>query len=355
MVALTLFNPKAMNHYKPIVVEETNEWKKRVLLALSTIFICCVIVLGSATALTLDLTTNSDNSTIVCGEALLKACRARLELLNGQHKNQTAEIEKLKEMDDQMEDLMNKLLNCEKNMKHLQNSVMEIRIRYEHLLELIDTDRIGQKTHIENNYAALEIGESHINQIGLFYCMIPKNGATITKIMLCDLYRYFRQIPFKAAFGPKKKLSECKLKKWKLDYKNNQNKWEVCQNPVRFVLIREPLKRFLSLYGYLCDYLKMCGSEIDIHKFTKDVYLLLSTRSVKETNFVEKHGDIVIYHAQPQSWFCNLSEELKKFHLIHHNSNRLEMRSEFQKIRYSFIFSTPTHNTQTMRKPSQRF
>ncbi|CAJ0916482.1 unnamed protein product, partial [Mesorhabditis belari] len=181
---------------------------------------------------------------------------------------------------------------------------------------------------------AIDQPDSNVNKMGIFHCQIPKNGATIMKVIMCDLYRYFKGMPFKIKYEKDKSLSECQLEQW---YKNlvatkyKADLWKTNPEATKIAVIRHPLKRFLSLYGYLCEQVNLCGVGTNIHKFTKDVYTLLSTRSVNGTLFKETNQAVLEYHAQPQTWFCNLSTDYQKFHLIHNAGDRLAMRLELQK------------------------
>ncbi|CAJ0923496.1 unnamed protein product, partial [Mesorhabditis belari] len=172
----------------------------------------------------------------------------------------------------------------------------------------------------------------NFHEAGIFFCQIPKNGATIMQIILCDLFRYYKGIPFKVEYGQGKQSSNCQAEGWykKLSgIRSQNNTWEPNQEDTLIAVIRHPLKRFLSLYRYLCEQLQMCGSA-NIHEFTKDVYTLLTTRSIHGTHFKDSDQKIVEYHAQPQTWFCILSHNSQKFHLIRNEGDRLAMHSELK-------------------------
>ncbi|CAJ0957998.1 unnamed protein product, partial [Mesorhabditis belari] len=182
---------------------------------------------------------------------------------------------------------------------------------------------------------AVEPTDTNFDQMGIFHCQIPKNAATIMKIVLCDLYRYWKGIAFKLQLTKDKQLSECQANGWWKEQvgagkKYRRDFWQPGAEKTKIAVTRHPVKRFVSLYQFLCENFKLCGVKPDIHTFTKDIYTLLKTKSVKGTNFQEKDRDIIDYHAQPQTWFCNLAADHANFHLIHFSSDRVAMKSEIK-------------------------
>ncbi|CAJ0961072.1 unnamed protein product, partial [Mesorhabditis belari] len=185
--------------------------------------------------------------------------------------------------------------------------------------------------------AAWEIPETNFSRLGLFYCRIPKNGSTLMKIVLCDLYRYFKRISFTPKFTRDEEISECQLQNWYEKVKLlKKPRWELRQKRelVKFSVIRHPIDRFVSLYGHFCEQLKYCG-ETNIEIFARDLYNLMSNgwkNSTANGKIFIHARQLIYYHAQPQFWFCNFPLEIENYHLVHHNFDGETMKSELQMV-----------------------
>ncbi|CAJ0571888.1 unnamed protein product, partial [Mesorhabditis spiculigera] len=102
--------------------------------------------------------------------------------------------------------------------------------------------------------------------------------------------------------------------------------WPVKNPPLLFTVVRDPIDRFVSIYGHFCVTNSQCGDKT-IHQFAEDVYLSYTGHM----SFVTENP-IVRLHAFPHTEFCGLYQDHKKYEVIYYSEDREDMRRQFLNI-----------------------
>ncbi|CAJ0926846.1 unnamed protein product, partial [Mesorhabditis belari] len=155
-------------------------------------------------------------------------------------------------------------------------------------------------------------------QLGLQFCPIPKTGSTITHTMLCDIHREYRGIFFERKYSSDLGGdNDCKLNDWYPEH--HKAFWAKRKVPLKFTIVRDPIDRFVSLYGSACDQLKMCKDR-DIHEFAHWVNNMRKQRGAAARKIRDGEGHElyrwIFYHALPQTSFCNLVADRERSCLV---------------------------------------
>ncbi|CAJ0567508.1 unnamed protein product, partial [Mesorhabditis spiculigera] len=161
--------------------------------------------------------------------------------------------------------------------------------------------------------------------IGLTYCRVPKTGSTIIHTILCDLLRMLHGIQFEQKFDAGLDgANPCFLNDSFIH--NGIATWPVKNPPLLFTVVRDPIDRFVSIYGHFCVTNSQCGDKT-IHQFAEDVYLSYTGHM----SFVTENP-IVRLHAFPHTEFCGLYQDHKKYEVIYYSEDREDMRRQFLNI-----------------------
>ncbi|CAJ0960246.1 unnamed protein product, partial [Mesorhabditis belari] len=90
-------------------------------------------------------------------------------------------------------------------------------------------------------------------------------------------------------------------------------------------MVRDPVERFVSLYGDICEKHDWCG-ERDIHSFARWVYDFQRHDGKAKTK-KQRH---ILYHSWAQTRFCGVKN--KDIILVHHSHDKAKMKREFMKL-----------------------
>ncbi|CAJ0567501.1 unnamed protein product, partial [Mesorhabditis spiculigera] len=151
--------------------------------------------------------------------------------------------------------------------------------------------------------------------MGLQYCRLPKTGSTILLSALCDMQREFRGINFTQVLNST--FLEVKNDCWynKTFYRTHKTeKWAKPKRKVKFIIVRDPVERFVSLYSYICLYEKLCPKRTGIQKFAQDIYNAYRG----ENNYIRTRPPIW-GHVSPQANFCQLRKRWPDFDIVYHS------------------------------------
>ncbi|CAJ0915935.1 unnamed protein product, partial [Mesorhabditis belari] len=98
----------------------------------------------------------------------------------------------------------------------------------------------------------------------------------------------------------------------------------------RFFIWRDPLDRFLSLYGHMCKREHLCGvAGKNIHSFARGVYQMLKSNrgGPGSKDFLRfKH------HVIPQSWYCEISTHRKSDRVVEYTNDKALMMKRLARV-----------------------
>ncbi|CAJ0925896.1 unnamed protein product, partial [Mesorhabditis belari] len=121
------------------------------------------------------------------------------------------------------------------------------------LVQLLESTRFRNLPTLQGSVQSLV--DTHF---GLQYCKIPKTGSTITRTILCDIFREYRGMNFTQEFTDNQTgENACVANAWFPD--DGETIWKKPRRVTKFTLVRDPVDRFVSLYGHFCGILKRCG------------------------------------------------------------------------------------------------
>ncbi|CAJ0948949.1 unnamed protein product, partial [Mesorhabditis belari] len=133
---------------------------------------------------------------------------------------------------------------------------------------------------------------------GVQYCLIPKAGSVVTRAILCDVLKEYKNITYTPKWGNVTAAGTCDANR---NYPNGWPKWVRPRTNVIFTVVRDPLERFISTYEFLCKSSKMCASTVkNIHQFARWVHLL-QTLDFVGLRPRSRNLDEVVWHSWPQT------------------------------------------------------
>ncbi|CAJ0951926.1 unnamed protein product, partial [Mesorhabditis belari] len=98
----------------------------------------------------------------------------------------------------------------------------------------------------------------------------------------------------------------------------------------RFFIWRDPLDRFLSIYGHICRREHLCGSAgKNVHSFARGVYEMLKSGHAPDGS---KDYLRLKHHAIPQSWYCDISKHRKTDQVIEYTKNSALMQKKLERV-----------------------
>ncbi|CAJ0949675.1 unnamed protein product, partial [Mesorhabditis belari] len=173
-----------------------------------------------------------------------------------------------------------------------------------------------------------------LNQgFGVEFCLIGKTGITITQYILCDVLREYKGIPYVPQY--KRQLhykNECREHKNYRFIRGSTWARPTSEPVVRFTLVREPLDRFISLYGFVCKYRSECPAEIrNIHRFARWLYHK-QKMALAGKRFPSERLEDILAHSWPQTSFCGLKDKMSDLTFVHHSTNRTKMQDEMMSV-----------------------
>ncbi|CAJ0570208.1 unnamed protein product, partial [Mesorhabditis spiculigera] len=96
----------------------------------------------------------------------------------------------------------------------------------------------------------------------------------------------------------------------------------------RIILWRDPVDRFVSMYGHLCHGLQICGKAAEsVHTAAKSFYKIL--KDGKYPAGVKDRANLR-HHIVPTTWYCGIGEEPKKYIPIEYTLDSKKMISRLR-------------------------
>ncbi|CAJ0957958.1 unnamed protein product, partial [Mesorhabditis belari] len=176
-----------------------------------------------------------------------------------------------------------------------------------------------------------EISDTINPGFGVEYCVIPKTGSTVTKEILCEILRAYKGKPQR---DPKRGhsinlTSECEKRgNYLFDL---TTKWQrPLLETIKFTTVRDPVERFVSIYGYICPGYWCPPSIRNIHQFARWLYNAKRNENGMMARVQTKKTDYVLWHSAPQTSFCGIGSET--VHIVHHSRDRGKMRGEMLRV-----------------------
>ncbi|CAJ0567701.1 unnamed protein product, partial [Mesorhabditis spiculigera] len=169
----------------------------------------------------------------------------------------------------------------------------------------------GVSFAIEDVWLGLQVRSMKETGIGLEFCKIPKTGSTIVGNILCDVIREYHGITYAQNISDRLDGEfPCFAHNTFKRFNNGVAKWKL-QKKIKFAVVRDPIDRFVSMYGHFCSLLRKCQGR-DIHEFAEKVHDALMHR----ISFVNRDPDIKL-HVLPQADFCDLGSNLEQYEVIY--------------------------------------
>ncbi|CAJ0564708.1 unnamed protein product, partial [Mesorhabditis spiculigera] len=168
---------------------------------------------------------------------------------------------------------------------------------------------------------------------GVGYTKIPKSMSTTMLQVLCDLSQLYhgRKTPLK--YGTKNE-NFCIEKGW--FYWRRERAWPVLSvdRQPQIVIARDPMDRFVSMYGWLCieEGLRRCGPAVhDIHDFARLVHDWVRRGIVPRGLPLEKH---IHDHIQPAYRYIptRFRYNKKRLRIIQYTDNGSKMAEKLATV-----------------------
>ncbi|CAJ0962497.1 unnamed protein product, partial [Mesorhabditis belari] len=145
--------------------------------------------------------------------------------------------------------------------------------------------------------------------------------STMSKMIMCNLNKL--KYKKKLVANEKELMSSCRHL-----YRKAFDKRSFWLN---FAVIRDPINRFISVYKYLCFYVRMCGRYGRNFPKMVDQFDRMFRNARKFTGRMRKSPMYARHHLKPQSWDCRFNKLRDSFRIIHYEEN---LREQWQEMFY---------------------
>ncbi|CAJ0933889.1 unnamed protein product, partial [Mesorhabditis belari] len=159
-------------------------------------------------------------------------------------------------------------------------------------VELTDVLPLGpQSRSFESRWYRL-----HHYAAGFHTIDIPKSMSSTVNLVLCDLVRKQRGLPERILIEKQKNI--CVKDNWYNEIPEKKLNWKMRGNHPALIVLRDPIERFVSMYGYLCKEKHLCPKRMGIHQFAAWTNRLLNEKAEKKRIWTD-----LLRHIQPSFWY----------------------------------------------------
>ncbi|CAJ0939666.1 unnamed protein product, partial [Mesorhabditis belari] len=154
----------------------------------------------------------------------------------------------------------------------------------------------------------------------------------MTKQILCELTLIWKKLGKPYNHQDDQLFHEfCENHLW-FDWIDEMNdEWDDSMGePTHFIVVRDPIDRFTSMFGYVCGLYKNCGQGTDsIHVTAQLVYeMLMYEREPIGLNDLNQFK----HHFEPHTWYCDIGLNRDLYEVVYYSPNRLLNMAQMQKI-----------------------